>query len=214
MKDREARVWDVAFLQRLGDCVQQYAGDSWQKFAVGAGIKQQTFNNIKLGREPKSGILRKISEHYGISVDWLLTGQELPRPPSTGSPNTLKAIQGIVPFQPSLAYADLRQLPEMLGITEQQLKMTVALTDEMRPQIPAGSLLVIDIEPKPPLSTGVYCIKHASGSLIFRKVMPEAGSAKFLLEGGQGKPPKEKLAAAALKKVAKGKVVWCGCRVT
>lgn len=65
----------VGFIQRLDRLVHEHAGGSLRRFALGAGISQQTLHSVMTGTIPGADIICKVCKAYGVSADYLLLGK-------------------------------------------------------------------------------------------------------------------------------------------
>lgn len=62
------------FIQLL----QKY-GETAYQVSKATGVSQTTFSNWKSGRSnPKTDALQKIADHFGVTVDYLMTGKNEP----------------------------------------------------------------------------------------------------------------------------------------
>lgn len=75
MGETAKRRMPVGFLQRLDRLVREHADGSLRRFALGAGISQQTLYSVTNGTVPGADIICKICETYGVSADYLLFGK-------------------------------------------------------------------------------------------------------------------------------------------
>jgi phage repressor protein C with HTH and peptisase S24 domain len=66
------------FVDRLKSLVDEHAGGKVTIFAKKAGIYPGTFDNYLKGRLPQAEQLLYIRQTYGVSIDWLLTGEGEP----------------------------------------------------------------------------------------------------------------------------------------
>ena len=67
---------DNSLKNRLATLVQYRYPDSINRAAREIGVPQPTLHGILSGRtkEPRPSVLRTIADHFGVSVDWLLSG--------------------------------------------------------------------------------------------------------------------------------------------
>ena len=75
MKSTPKRAMPVGFVSRLNRLIQQHTDGSMRKFALGAGISQQTLFSVMNGAIPGADIIYKICKTYGVSADYLLFGK-------------------------------------------------------------------------------------------------------------------------------------------
>lgn len=81
-------MYDV-FVQLL----QKY-GMTTYKVAKETGISQTTFSNWKSGRSmPKTDALQKIADYFGVSLDYLITGEEDTKKETTLTPKDERDIK-------------------------------------------------------------------------------------------------------------------------
>ena len=53
-------------------------GVSLRQLGLAAGITTGTFTGWKRGAKPNNANLKKIADHFGVTVDWLLSDEPLP----------------------------------------------------------------------------------------------------------------------------------------
>ena len=63
-------------VERLSKMVEIKFNGTWNKLAKASDVKPQTLQSIKQGTEPKAYTISRISKALGVSVDWLLTGED------------------------------------------------------------------------------------------------------------------------------------------
>lgn len=74
----------VNFPNRFRDLVEN-SGYSQKDLAMVLGISEGSIVNYKRDRIPKAEELLAISDHFGVSIQWLLTGQGDNPPPAARS---------------------------------------------------------------------------------------------------------------------------------
>jgi len=64
------------FSDRLGALIAQFHPEGTNNAAAAMGIPQPTLHKILTGKSqnPHAGTLRRLSEYFDVSIDWLLTG--------------------------------------------------------------------------------------------------------------------------------------------
>lgn len=198
---------DVAFLQRLTEMVELHADGNWSRFAQGAGLKQQTLHAIKQGRVPRADNLRRICESYDISADWLLLGKPPPAPQARRGAYSHDALTRGVSLDTGEIIGRIRNLADHLMVPRSRLRMAVIDNDQMAPTLTKGALFVYSTSFK--LGAGLYVLKgKASAPLLCRRVVRAAQSDRYRLISDNPKYPEEHATTDALRRAAKGKVVW------
>jgi transcriptional regulator with XRE-family HTH domain len=55
-------------------------GESLRQLAFAIGVDPSTASGWNRGSEPRKPTLKKIADHFGVTVDWLLSDEDLPSP--------------------------------------------------------------------------------------------------------------------------------------
>ena len=77
MQDKNIKIL-INFAERFSSLISE-SKMTQREVADAIGITQSAVNHYKSGRsEPKSMELYKISKLFGVSIEWLLTGEEVP----------------------------------------------------------------------------------------------------------------------------------------
>lgn len=53
-------------------------GISLRQLSAAVGLSTATFTGWKRGAKPNNANLKKIADHFGVTVDWLLSDEDLP----------------------------------------------------------------------------------------------------------------------------------------
>ena len=56
------------------------SGLSFNQFAESIGVSGASVTGWKNGSSPRQSTLKKIADHFGVTVDWLLSDEDLPSP--------------------------------------------------------------------------------------------------------------------------------------
>ncbi len=104
--------------ERLAQLVRARYPDSVNRAARSIGIPQPTLHSILSGRtaEPRVPIVQKIAAHFGVTIDWLLTGSgnaEAPEHSGRPTPHSERALQA-VDLNPRLLGQWLNSVPGVL----------------------------------------------------------------------------------------------------
>src|SRR5262245_20502753 len=113
------------FSERLARVIKQEGGRSKkQAFARKIGVKPQQLSRYLKGQLPNAPILLAIAEVGKVSVDWLLTGQEVRgREEGGASPSSLAGLRRLAQLPTPVILVLLHVIDELetLGIWEQLL---------------------------------------------------------------------------------------------
>jgi len=156
----------TSFLERLLSVIGAEKPFSWA--ARHEIAKSSIHNAIKLGRPPGPDQLVRISQAAGVTIDWLLTGQDYPTAlkgtevkDKHSADGSLVWLPILVEDEDSLQDACLaidKKIVETLRAENSSIAIAYQQGDSMEPTISEGDLLLIDKSVCQCLADGVYLI--------------------------------------------------------
>ncbi|KZK97318.1 MULTISPECIES: S24 family peptidase [unclassified Pseudovibrio] len=218
---------EINFQKRLQELISETGKDPFV-WAKDAGIPGATFNRMwNEAKIPKYDHLIRISEFSGASLDWLLTGKELPSLGGVSSSSSggftiiprvdirLAAGSGAFNGDSIERVEDIPFTKEFLGgklgrSSSDGLIILTAGGDSMDPLIADGDLVMVD-KKRNALQDGVYAFVYGGLARVKRLRPTIQGDVELISQNPEYKD--ELLNRADLEDFhIIGKVVWCGHR--
>lgn len=189
------------------------------------GINGGTFDRIwNGGKIPKSDTLLVISRHFGVTVDWLLTGDGPVRQNDPADTPKLTPIPryDLAASAGGGAVIDAENVKETIafrtdwlreeGLDPKQLNVISVMGDSMEPSLYNGDIILIDRRDGPPRSGCVYVINYDGDLLVKRLQRLLNGGFKIISDNPRYEP--ETIPAEQMEQVRIiGRVVWKGGRM-
>lgn len=174
--------------QRLRDIRRQHGDQDRELFARPLGVSGRSLATYERGdSEPASSVLAAYRLHYGVNLEWLVTGEggmfDEPSMIATSRPDSsfialpfldVVASAGhgaVVPMHESInnVVSFERAFLRNLGAIPEHCKIITARGDSMTPTIPDGSLIVVDHSQRD-IVNGWISVVNVSGDLLVKRV--------------------------------------------
>lgn len=208
---RRARLRDPQFHARLRRLIGRERPYAW---ADRVGISKGAFTRIwREGSVPTSELLHRIRRATGVSLDWLLTGEEAAE---RGAAAGLATVAMYAPGGPGrrraahpIALAEA-WLKEWLDARPEHLACVVVRGEAMAPALGDGDLALVDRRVTRPEPDGLFAIQQG-GTLHVRRVQRiAAGRYQALADNPRFRTFTFGLSA---RTAVVGRVVWVGKRL-
>lgn len=149
------------------------------------GITQPTIHRWLTGalKNPGAGSLRKIADHFGVSVDQLLS-VDLSAQDTQGNVHRGPDIKGTVPViswvqagnwkEVIEADGDIPRVPTTYKVREHTYALRVE-GDSMEPTFPRGCLIIVEPE-EDPLPGQYVIVRQSSNEATFKQLIQDGGT--------------------------------------
>lgn len=176
-------------------------------FALKVGIPASTLSKYENGSlTPDVQVLTKISLLFGVSIDWLLFGDEVPLPsdilevPFITDDGTNASAGKIIKLHINWLRAN--------NISSENLLIMKVTGDAMFPTFRSGDMLVVDTEQIAPVPDKLYMVRFEEGTALKR--CGEKRDNMLTLHSDNKLIPPVTVDLSLGSLYIAGRVVWCG----